>query len=168
MKTFVDLPAWEFEVREVSAGVYRMTGYSFLGHEVSATGVDPNILTERLRADASHINSQVPLLRDVVYRSVTHPLTKAEAEEMACNYLKSLEGFDAPEMVVLGAATLEREFGWVFFYQSKRYVETGHISYMLAGNVPLVVTKSDGRLHQTGTAYPIEHYLQRFVGYKPI
>jgi hypothetical protein len=62
-KEFLDLPGWEFEIHEESMGVYKMTGRSFLGHEVSATGVDPEALTERIRVDAIRITSQVPALR---------------------------------------------------------------------------------------------------------
>jgi hypothetical protein len=31
----------------------------------------------------------------------------------------------------------------------------------------LVITKVDGRLHETGTAFPMEHYLKRFDRYEP-
>jgi hypothetical protein len=58
--------------------------------------------------------------------------------------------------------TIERAFGWVFFYDSKRHVETGDFRDALAGNAPIVVTKSDGQVHVTGTAFPIEHYLKKF------
>ena len=92
-------------------------------------------------------------------------MTKADAEQTVRNYFESQERGGAPELVLLHEETIERDFGWVFFYQSKRFLETGNISDILAGNPPLVVTKSDGRLHETGTAYPVEHYLQRFVGY---
>jgi hypothetical protein len=63
-KEFLDLPGWEFEIHEESIGVYKMTGRSFLGHEVSVTGIDPEALIERIRADAIHITSQVPALRN--------------------------------------------------------------------------------------------------------
>jgi hypothetical protein len=93
-------------------------------------------------------------------------MTKSEAEEIVERYLNSEERGGTPDLVLLKDVTIEREFGWIFFYQSKRFLETGNISDILAGNAPLVVTKSDGRLHVTGTAHPIEHYLERFVGYK--
>lgn len=93
-------------------------------------------------------------------------MTQSEAEEIVQQYLRSQERGGAPDLVLLKDGTMEREFGWVFFYQSKRYLETGNFSDILAGNAPLVVTKSDGRLHETGTAHPVEHYLERFVGYK--
>ena len=56
----------------------------------------------------------------------------------------------------------EHDFGWVYFYDGSRHVETGSASDALAGNAPLIVDKTDGKLYITGTARPIEHYLQAF------
>lgn len=58
--------------------------------------------------------------------------------------------------------TIERSFGWVFSYDSKRHDETRDIRDAIAGNAPIVVTKADGRIHVTGTADPVEHYLEKF------
>ena len=96
---------------------------------------------------------------------VTH-VTLPEAEGIVQHYLRNQERLGAPKLVLLKNETIEREFGWIFFYQSERYLEKGNFSDILAGNAPLVVTRSDGRLHETGTAYPLEHYLERFIGYK--
>jgi Immunity protein 35 len=41
---------------------------------------------------------------------------------------------------------IAKEYGWIFCYQSKRYLETGDIHHRLAGNVPIVV-EHDGSLH---------------------
>jgi hypothetical protein len=90
-------------------------------------------------------------------------VTKAEARQLALDYLQSGEPkYEDFEVVLLDDETIERAFGWVFFFDSKRHVETGDYRYALAGNAPIVVTKADGQVHQTGTAYPIEHYLKGF------
>ena len=64
--------------------------------------------------------------------------------------------------VILDEATIEREFGWVFFYDSSRHVETGMISDAIAGNAPIIVNKHDGTLHFTGTASPISYYIEDY------
>lgn len=56
----------------------------------------------------------------------------------------------------------EHDFGWVYFYDGSRHVETGNIGDALAGNAPLIVDRTDGKLYITGTAHPIEYYLQEF------
>lgn len=59
-------------------------------------------------------------------------------------------------------ATLARPYGWVFFYQSKAYLETRDFSELLAGNAPLIVDRFDGELRVTGTALPVEEYLAKY------
>jgi Immunity protein 35 len=56
----------------------------------------------------------------------------------------------------------EHEFGWVYFYDGSNHVQTGNVSDALVGNSPLIVDKTDGKLYVTGTARPIEHYLDEF------
>ena len=62
-----------------------------------------------------------------------------------------------------------REFpvGWVFFYDSKIHQETRSISHALAGNAPILVDRSDGSLHPTGTGRPIEEYIERYLARDP-
>jgi Immunity protein 35 len=54
------------------------------------------------------------------------------------------------------------DFGWVFCYNSKEFVEDGDTSAALAGNAPLIVDRLDGRIHVTGTAYPLDHYIGEY------
>jgi hypothetical protein len=59
-KTYPDLPEWHFEVEEVSAGVFEVTGRDRVGHRVSAKGVDPDTLLEQCRRDALKMVMRVP------------------------------------------------------------------------------------------------------------
>jgi hypothetical protein len=93
-------------------------------------------------------------------------MTLDDARQIVLDYLKQLEQGAGCELVMRDGNTLEREFGWVFFYNSKRYVETGDVIHALAGNAPIVVTRIDGRIHITGTARPLEDYLSAFTEYK--
>lgn len=56
----------------------------------------------------------------------------------------------------------EHDFGWVYFYDGSRQVETGKLGDAIAGNAPLIVDRSDGKLYITGTAHPVDHYIQEF------
>lgn len=49
---FEQLPDWVFEVVEVSAGVYRVTGHDQIGRRVVAVGLDPDVCLEDCRASA--------------------------------------------------------------------------------------------------------------------
>ena len=66
------------------------------------------------------------------------------------------------ETVVMDDLTIEKEYGWVFFYNSRRYLETGDMNYALGGNAPIIVEKEDGSLYPTGTAEETEYYIKRY------
>jgi hypothetical protein len=72
------------------------------------------------------------------------------------------------ELVILDDETIEREFGWVFFYTSRRFLETGNALYMLFGNAPIIVDRRDGSLHVTGTARSVEEYIRDFESKRAI
>jgi hypothetical protein len=91
-------------------------------------------------------------------------MTKTEAERVAREYVKEKESDAGCELALIDQHTIERNFGWVFFYDAKRHLETGDFRDALAGNAPIVITKADGRIHETGTAHPLEHYLAQFGG----
>ena len=69
---------------------------------------------------------------------------------------------DPPEFVVMDENTIEKEWGWVFFYNSERYLKTGAISHALAGNAPFIVNRHTGEIRVTGTALPIERYIEEY------
>ena len=82
-------------------------------------------------------------------------LVQAELDKEA-----DLDGAD--RCVVLEAETIETEWGWVFFYQSRDYIETGGIGDMLTGNAPYIVNKYSGQIVTTGTAHDIEYYIKEY------
>ena len=67
----------------------------------------------------------------------------------------------SPELALQDDQTIEKEFGWVFFYQSRKFLETGDFRDMALGNAPLIIDR-EGNVHETGTAHSIEHYLTEF------
>lgn len=50
---------WSFEVEEISAGVYQVTGRDAVGHSVVATGTDPDALLAECEAMASRSSRPV-------------------------------------------------------------------------------------------------------------
>jgi hypothetical protein len=81
-------------------------------------------------------------------------ITKGEARQIGDGCVKKLEASIGLQLVLLDQQTLERDFGWVFFYDSRLRLETGEFRHNLAGNAPIVVTKADGKLHVTGRRTP--------------
>jgi hypothetical protein len=62
---------------------------------------------------------------------------------------------------IIREATIAKPYGWIFFYQSKEYLETGNFLEQLVGNAPIIVN-IHGELGLTGTAFPLEHYLAEY------
>ncbi len=69
---------------------------------------------------------------------------------------------NAIDCLILEGETIEREWGWVFFYQSKKYIETGDDKEMLIGNAPYIINRTTGIITPTGTAHAIEDYIQEY------
>lgn len=67
---------------------------------------------------------------------------------------------------VLEDNIIEKEYGWVIFSQSKRYIETSNLTFMAVGSGGILVEKNTGRLIEFGSAYPTEINLQIYeAGY---
>jgi hypothetical protein len=65
-------------------------------------------------------------------------------------------------IIILEGQTIEKPWGWVFFYTSRKWHETGDIRYALAGNAPIIVERLTERLLATGTARATEHYMENY------
>ncbi len=89
-------------------------------------------------------------------------ITKEEAIERMQKYLENMQKDSGQELVMLEESTREYPFGWVFFYEAKAFLLEGVSSARLAGNAPLIVDRRDGSFHETGTAYPIEFYIENY------
>jgi Immunity protein 35 len=67
--------------------------------------------------------------------------------------------FPSDSWLILDDATIERDWGWVFFYDSKLHHDTRDFQYAVAGNAPLVVRRSDGAVLATCTHKPVEGFV---------
>lgn len=69
---------------------------------------------------------------------------------------------DEDKLVILHVMPIEKDLGWIFFYDSKAFVETQDPKYGVFGNAPIIVDKENGSLHITGTGKPFEEYIEEF------
>ena len=91
-------------------------------------------------------------------------LTREEAKELVYARINAHDPYadQAVELAIIDDETIEKEYGWVFFYQTKEYLKTGNIIDALVGNAPYIVNKYTGELIETGTADPIEKYIAEY------
>lgn len=61
---------------------------------------------------------------------------------------------DKPPMIIVQVEN--HELGWLIYYQSAKYVASGSISDALAGNGPLLISRTTGHFVHVGTAAPFE------------
>lgn len=55
-------------------------------------------------------------------------------------------------MVILDDLTLEKPYGWVFEYTSKKWLETQDIRHAIAGNGPIIFDRRTDTIHQLSSA----------------
>jgi hypothetical protein len=89
-------------------------------------------------------------------------LTKEEARAIALREILKRWEIEDDEPVIVDEDTIEEDFGWVFFYESRIYVETQIFSYCLAGNAPIMVNRRDGSVVVTGTDRPFDLYIEEY------
>src|SRR5688500_3050354 len=67
--------------------------------------------------------------------------------------------------ILLDAKTIEKDWGWVFFYTSPLCQETGDFRHAIAGNAPFIVERESGRVLVLGTAFRLDDYLDRYEAF---
>ena len=59
--------------------------------------------------------------------------------------------------------TIAKPYGWIFFYESKLFLDSGDNSAILVGNAPIIVDRDTLALRMVGaTAWPLEHHLAEY------
>jgi hypothetical protein len=65
------------------------------------------------------------------------------------------------DLLVVDELTQCRRIGWIFFYESRAYLETGDVARALGGTGPVVVTH-DGQVHLLDGSRPSAEVLHEF------
>ncbi|QIF03529.1 YrhB domain-containing protein [Roseimicrobium sp. ORNL1] len=91
-------------------------------------------------------------------------LTFQEARILALAHLREMDrsARSTNESVIIDSATASFDFGWVFCYQNREYLETGRVGSAYAGNAPLLVDRHTGQLHETGTHSRLEYFVSNY------
>jgi len=81
-----------------------------------------------------------------------------EAENIVASKLE----LDKKSCSIVPDATREFEKCFAVFYQAKRYIENGDFASILVGHGPVLVDKESGNIFETGSAYPVERYVEAY------
>lgn len=58
------------------------------------------------------------------------------------------------DYVLMDDQTVERPFGWVFFYTTREYLKTRDPQHLVPGTAPFVVHRRDGSIEHLATSLP--------------
>ena len=76
--------------------------------------------------------------------------------EIANDYITSINQSQINEL------TINKDYGYVIFFTSKKYYETGDDKYAVVGNGPFLVENKTGKVVQFGTAMDVDYYLEEY------
>jgi hypothetical protein len=91
---------------------------------------------------------------------LSKPLTYDQAFAKAKETLAKSNPKD--DLVVMLDKTITKEYGWVFFYNTRQYLETKNIKYVRPGTAPFIVNKNDGTVYFLPSSKPVEAALEDY------
>ena len=95
-------------------------------------------------------------------------LDYVKAFRLAEERVAELSRISDSELVVEPEKTLERSFGWIFFYTTRDYLETRDEMQRPVGNGPLVVEKRDGTTTFLSSGHPLETSIALYLRDRPM
>ena len=94
-------------------------------------------------------------------------ITKEQALELLTKKLAQLDSSHY-DLTIDDRDTIERPFGWVFFYNSRKFIETGLERYLILGPGPVIVDRNSGAIKffgsETSDEEAIEEYERELKG----
>jgi hypothetical protein len=85
-------------------------------------------------------------------------ITRAEAYQKAKSYI--LADIRDHDVVVPEEWVVDHGWCWTFGYNTRAAYEGDHRESLVGGG-PVVVVKETGAMYETGSAHPVEHFLQK-------
>lgn len=91
-------------------------------------------------------------------------LSKETAKKLAIEFMNSssLDDADDNELIIVDKATIEKPYGWIFSYNSKKFLESGDFTYSLLGNGPVVVDKETMEVRELGSGPFVERFISEY------
>jgi len=92
------------------------------------------------------------------------PLDYEAARHLVTEHLHILDRkAEKPQgLAIQETGTLERPWGWIFFWNTRLFLETGDLEHAMMGNPPICVNRLDGAVTIIGGDGPLEAELRRY------
>jgi hypothetical protein len=88
-------------------------------------------------------------------------LTRQQALAAVSAKLLAMSSPENP-FVVVDKHTIEKPFGWVFFYNSKKFLETGLFRDGLVGNGPIIINRDTGSIEFLSSGVLPSHSIAKY------
>lgn len=84
-------------------------------------------------------------------------MVTAEAKRLVQDYLNRLYPPEdgRPAVTTVESETVERPYGWFFFYNTVKALQTENMDHSLIGNGPILVRRGDGRIVEFSSFYSV-------------
>jgi Immunity protein 35 len=93
--------------------------------------------------------------RQNIGKNIMKKYSLQDATQLVETYLQTAKSEIGLALVILSDETIRGESGWLFFYNSVEFINTGDVEFALAGNGPIRVLET-GELTQLSSATSIE------------
>jgi hypothetical protein len=88
-------------------------------------------------------------------------MTLNKAKGLALESLAIVTGRPASELLIVDELTQCRRTGWIFFYETRAFLEHGHVALAIGRTGPVVVTHA-GAVHHLDGERPVDDVLREF------
>jgi len=85
-----------------------------------------------------------------------------KARQIVLRKIYEFEKESGIKLALMENETIEFESGWLFFYQSEKFIKTQNEDYLIGGNAPIIVDRYNSSLHVTGTSKSDEFYINMY------
>jgi Immunity protein 35 len=91
-------------------------------------------------------------------------IDKETAKKLAVEFINSssLDDVNDSDLIIVDKATIEKPYGWIFSYDSKKFLESGDFTYSLLGNGPVVVDKETMEVKELGGGPFVERFIAEY------
>ena len=89
-------------------------------------------------------------------------LTEKEILIIARQYVLESEKIFKIPMVLLEKYTIKKNYGYIFFYNSKKKFDNPESETEIIGNAPFLIESKAGRVIEFGTARSSEYYTKEY------
>lgn len=87
-------------------------------------------------------------------------MTREQAISAVMEYLKRDGRYKTMDLVTLDEQSIETEQGWLIFWDSRLYLETGDVRFALAGNGPFIVDHAQGTVTEISSSVSLDEIMK--------